>query len=48
MIFGLLFGTFLTLVLVPVLYLLVDKLKERVYKVRTKPAPDSDGVVALN
>ena len=32
MIFGLLFGTFLTLVLVPVLYLLVAKLKERVRK----------------
>ena len=48
MIFGLLFGTFLTLVLVPVLYLLVDKLKERVYRVRTKPEPDSEGAVALN
>jgi Cu/Ag efflux pump CusA len=48
MIFGLLFGTFLTLVLVPVLYLLVDKLKERVYKVRTKPSPDSEGAVVLN
>jgi multidrug efflux pump subunit AcrB len=48
MIFGLLFGTFLTLVLVPVLYLLVDKLKERVYRVRTKPQADSEGAVALN
>jgi multidrug efflux pump subunit AcrB len=36
MIFGLLFGTFLTLILVPVMYLLVEKLKERIYK--TKPA----------
>ncbi|HQQ97614.1 MAG TPA: efflux RND transporter permease subunit [Cyclobacteriaceae bacterium] len=31
MIFGLIFGTFLTLFLVPVMYLLVAKLKERVY-----------------
>ena len=36
MIFGLLFGTFLTLVLVPVLYLLFAKLKEKIFKV--KPA----------
>lgn len=48
MIFGLLFGTFLTLVLVPVMYLLVAKLKERVYRTRTKPAADTDGAVALN
>ena len=48
MIFGLLFGTFLTLVLVPVMYLLVAKLKERVYRTRTRPAPDTDGAVALN
>ncbi|MBS1557766.1 MAG: efflux RND transporter permease subunit [Bacteroidetes bacterium] len=32
MIFGLIFGTFLTLFLVPVMYLLVAKLKERVIK----------------
>jgi len=32
MIFGLLFGTFLTLVLVPVMYLLVYKLKEKLFK----------------
>jgi len=32
MIFGLLFGTFLTLVLVPVMYLLVYKLKQRIFK----------------
>jgi hypothetical protein len=31
MIFGLLFGTVLTLVLVPTLYLLVAKVKERVF-----------------
>ncbi|MBS1486888.1 MAG: efflux RND transporter permease subunit [Bacteroidetes bacterium] len=34
MIFGLIFGTFLTLFLVPVMYLLVAKLKERVRKWR--------------
>jgi multidrug efflux pump subunit AcrB len=48
MIFGLVFGTFLTLILVPVLYLLVDKLKERVYKTRTKPSHGTEGAVALN
>lgn len=36
MIFGLIFGTFLTLFFVPVAYLLVARLKERVYK--KKPA----------
>jgi|JI7StandDraft_1071085.scaffolds.fasta_scaffold00813_18 multidrug efflux pump len=30
MIFGLLFGTFLTLILVPTMYLLIEKLKERI------------------
>jgi multidrug efflux pump len=35
MIFGLLFGTFLTLVLVPTLYLLVAKVKERVFGKKT-------------
>ena len=34
MIFGLLFGTVLTLILVPVMYLLVFKLKERIFKRR--------------
>ncbi len=48
MIFGLIFGTFLTLLLVPVLYLMTAKLKERVYKVRTKPAHETGGAVALN
>ena len=32
MIFGLIFGTFLTLFLVPVMYLLVAKLKQRIFK----------------
>ncbi|HTF16874.1 MAG TPA: efflux RND transporter permease subunit [Chryseolinea sp.] len=51
MIFGLVFGTILTLVLVPVLYLLVAKLKERVFRKRVKPAPEAatdEGAVALN
>ena len=47
MIFGLIFGTFLTLFLVPVLYLLVAKLKERVARLKTKPE-EADGAVALN
>jgi multidrug efflux pump subunit AcrB len=49
MIFGLVFGTVLTLVLVPVLYLLVAKLKARVFRKRTVPEPGaSEGAVALN
>lgn len=49
MIFGLLFGTFLTLVLVPVLYLLFAKLKERVFKVKVEPiADEATGSVAVN
>ena len=48
MIFGLIFGTFLTLVLVPVLYLLTEKLKERIYGLKPKPASDTEGAVALN
>lgn len=37
MIFGLIFGTFLTLILVPSLYLLATKLKERLFKKKSKP-----------
>jgi multidrug efflux pump len=48
MIFGLIFGTFLTLFLVPVMYLLTTKLKERIFSKRTRPATDGDSVVALN
>jgi multidrug efflux pump subunit AcrB len=49
MIFGLLFGTFLTLVLVPVMYLLFTKLKEKVFKIKVKPVEEhTEGVVALN
>jgi multidrug efflux pump subunit AcrB len=49
MIFGLLFGTFLTLVLVPVLYLLFAKLKERVFKAKIEPiADEATGSVAVN
>ncbi|MBL0741319.1 efflux RND transporter permease subunit [Chryseolinea lacunae] len=54
MIFGLIFGTFLTLFMVPVMYLLVARLKARVFK--AKPADEhhvaegtvSEGDVALN
>jgi multidrug efflux pump len=48
MIFGLIFGTFLTLILVPVMYLLVTKLKERMFRTRKSEAPEADGAVALN
>ncbi len=49
MIFGLLFGTFLTLVLVPVLYLLVAKLKERVFRKRGSESAEGaeDAVAAV-
>jgi multidrug efflux pump subunit AcrB len=42
MIFGLLFGTVLTLILVPVLYLLTTKLKARVFKKREAISSESD------
>ncbi len=48
MIFGLLFGTFITLIVVPVLYLLVAKLKEKIYGVRQETSPGAEGAVALN
>jgi multidrug efflux pump len=49
MIFGLLFGTFLTLVLVPVLYLLFAKLKERVFKIKVEPIEEeTSGSVVVN
>ncbi|MEJ7644354.1 MAG: efflux RND transporter permease subunit [Chryseolinea sp.] len=53
MIFGLIFGTFLTLFLVPVLYLTVEKSKERVKrrfgKSKAKVDPTSPhGAIALN
>jgi multidrug efflux pump len=41
MIFGLIFGTFLTLILVPVLYLLTTKLKERVFRTKTEKSLDA-------
>lgn len=47
MIFGLIFGTFLTLILVPAMYLLVAKLKERL-GIRHEPLADAEGAVALN
>jgi len=46
MIFGLIFGTFLTLILVPSLYLLTTKLKERIFKKKTAEAHGTaDGAV---
>ncbi|MGC4022820.1 MAG: efflux RND transporter permease subunit [Cyclobacteriaceae bacterium] len=49
MIFGLLFGTFLTLVLVPVMYLLFTKLREKVFKIKVKPVEEhTEGIAALN
>ena len=49
MIFGLIFGTFLTLVLVPVMYLISTRLKERIFKLKVEPLEGAlDGTVALN
>lgn len=49
MIFGIIFGTFLTLIVVPVMYLMVAKLKERLFKLGAKPAePEAESSVALN
>jgi Cu/Ag efflux pump CusA len=42
MIFGLLFGTLLTLVLVPVLYLLVAKFNAKVFKMSHKIVVDDE------
>jgi multidrug efflux pump subunit AcrB len=47
MIFGLIFGTFLTLILVPVLYLVMAKLKEKLFNVSVNPVP-AQHPVALN
>ena len=48
MIFGLIFGTFLTLVLVPVLYLITARLKERIFGVVRKPAGEVEEGIAFN
>jgi multidrug efflux pump subunit AcrB len=48
MIFGLIFGTFLTLFLVPVMYLFVAKIKERVYNNKPVLHTSEDSEVALN
>ncbi|MCA4899465.1 MAG: efflux RND transporter permease subunit [Bacteroidota bacterium] len=47
MIFGLIFGTFLTLFLVPVMYLLVTKLKERIFGKKPAPTGTAPESVAL-
>ncbi|HEX5169945.1 MAG TPA: efflux RND transporter permease subunit [Cyclobacteriaceae bacterium] len=41
MIFGLIFGTFLTLVLVPVMYLLVYRIKQRVFSSKAKAVKET-------
>jgi multidrug efflux pump len=48
MIFGLIFATFLTLILVPVMYLLTTKLKEYVFGKRTVEEIDPRGSVAVS
>jgi hypothetical protein len=42
MIFGLLFGTVLTLILVPVMYLLMTKLKQRISRKKTTAVQTRD------
>ena len=44
MIFGLIFGTFLTLILVPVMYLLRTKLKERIFGAKAARTDSEPGV----
>ncbi len=48
MIFGLIFGTFLTLFLVPVLYLVRTRLKERIFKPSVASEASTEGSVVLN
>ncbi len=50
MIFGLIFGTFLTLILVPVMYLMMARLKERIFgkKPATSEVADGSAAIALN
>jgi multidrug efflux pump subunit AcrB len=46
MIFGLIFGTFLTLFLVPVMYLLVAKLKQKLFKNRVTTTGSMEGAAS--
>lgn len=46
MIFGLIFGTFLTLIMVPVMYLLIERLKMRLKKNKPKVSVDSNHIDA--
>ncbi len=48
MIFGLIFGTFLTLFLVPTMYLMVARLKERILGPKQAPVSGEDRAVAMN
>jgi len=48
MIFGLIFGTFLTLFLVPVLYLVRTRLKDRLFKTVVASEASTEGSVVLN
>ncbi len=48
MIFGLIFGTFLTLFLVPVLYLVRTRLKDRLFKTVVTSEASTEGSVVLN
>ena len=48
MIFGIIFGTFITLLLVPVLYLLRVRIKERIFKKSEVAEVSTDGAIALN
>jgi multidrug efflux pump subunit AcrB len=48
MIFGIIFGTFITLILVPVLYFLVARMKEKVAKWRNRGAQSEDAAIAVH
>ena len=48
MIFGIIFGTFVTLLVVPVMYLILANIKSFVARYRTKPSEEEDEAIALN
>jgi multidrug efflux pump len=48
MIFGIIFGTFITLIVVPVMYLILANIKSLIARWRSKPLAEEDEAVALN
>lgn len=48
MIFGIIFGTFITLIVVPVMYLILANIKSLIARWRSKPVAEEEEAVALN